>query len=159
MLLITALRAPKLAIAAFLLALVALAGSLTYTGYLVIGVVSTHLGISRFMAGLLLVVLFARVPWVSQRKMRTVGLLPKNARLPVMVSLLALCAVSFFYRGQIVPLLFVIFAAIFLLAYRRMRKALLHRVLSILSRSPPDSARPYGGDQTIIDVEVREKKD
>ncbi|MBI1891361.1 MAG: hypothetical protein HYS18_11995 [Burkholderiales bacterium] len=150
---------PKLAIAVLLLALVALAGSMTYVGYLVIGIVSEYLGTGRFMAGFLLVVLFARVPWVSQGNLRTVGLLPRNARLPVMVVLLAFCALNFLYRGQMVSLLFVTLAVTFLLSYRWLRKKLLNRMIAFLSRSSPDPSQPQHSDETVIDGEFREKKD
>lgn len=153
------MRAPKLAIAALLLALVALAASLSYVGYLVIGIVSEYLGTSRFLAGLLLGLLFARFPSVRQGKLRTVGLLPKVARQPVMLSLLAFCAVNFLYRGQLLPLLFVTLAATFLLFYRSLKKKLLNRAASFLSRSSPSPDRPQRGDDDVIDVDFREKKD
>jgi hypothetical protein len=152
-------RAPKLAIAVLILALVMLAGTLSYAAYLVVGVISDYLGIGRFMAGLLLGGLFARVPFIRKGKLRTVGLLPKNARLPVMAALLAFCLLSFLFRGEIVPMLILGLAATILLTLRWMRQRLFNRVYSFFSRSQVDPTRPRGTDQTIIDAEFREKKD
>lgn len=153
------MRMPKLAVAVLILALVALASSLTYAGFLVVGVVATHLGTGRFMAGLLLGILFARLPVVRNGKLRTVGLLPKNTRQPVMVALLVFCLLSYLYRGAMLPALFLGFAASFLLSYRWLRRSLLRRALASLFGAPPDQARRNGNDQTIIDAEFREKKD
>jgi hypothetical protein len=71
-----AVHAPKLAIAVLILALVVLAGTLSYAAYLVVGVISDYLVIGRFMAGLLFGGLSARVPFIRQGKLRSVGLLP-----------------------------------------------------------------------------------
>lgn len=156
---------PKLAIAALLLVLVALASTTTYAGYLVVGVVSGYLGTGRVVAGLLLGALFARLPWIYQGKLRTVGLLPKNARLPVLAALLAFCLLNFLYRGDMVPVLFLGLAASFVLGYRRMRQTLVKRAFSSFFESfgsvesPPDPTRRKDADKTIIDVEFREKKD
>ena len=64
---------PKLMSAVVLLVLAALAGTMTYTAFLVIGVLADHLGTSRFIAGLLLGGLFARFPWIRKGKLRIVG--------------------------------------------------------------------------------------
>lgn len=154
---------PRLAIAVALLALAALAGAMTYAGYLVVGVVSAHLGTGRLVAGFLLGLLFARLPWVSAGKLRTVGLLPKRARLPVMVALLAFCLLSFLYQGEIVPVLVLGFAASFLLTYRWIRQTILNRALSSFFKLTADPDRQNGpaksADDTVTDVEFREKKD
>ena len=75
-----AIGKPKLVLALVVALLAVLAGTITYTGYLVIGVMAEYLGTGRFVAGLLLGILFARFPSVSQGKLRLVGLLPKPVR-------------------------------------------------------------------------------
>ncbi len=150
---------PRLAIAVLLLALVSLAGTMSYAGYLVVGVVADHLGTSRLLAGLLLGVLFARLPWIREGKLRTIGLLPKRARRPVIVALLAFCLLSFFYRGEWLPMLFLGFAMAFLLAYRRMRKRVVGRATSSLFNFAAAPKHSQSTDNTVIDVEFREKKD
>jgi len=150
---------PKLAIAILLLVLVILASTLSYTGYLVVSVVAEHLGTGRLMAGFLLGVLFARVPWIAEQKLRTIGLLPQRARLPVMVALLAFCLLSYFFRGEFVPVLFLAFAATFLLTYRWMRKIVVDRVTSSLFKSSVGPGQSKSADDRVIDVEFREKKD
>jgi len=149
---------PKLAIAAALLALAALAGALSYAVYLAVDVLAGYLGTSRFVAGLLLGVFFARLPWIDGGRLRTIGLLPKRARIPVMVSLLALCLLSFFYRGEVVPVLFLGFAATFLLACRWMKKAIISRTLSLFFKPTVQPNRPGSMDNDVIDVEFQEKK-
>jgi hypothetical protein len=96
---------PKLTIAVALLVLAALASTMTYTGFLVVGVLADQLGTGRVGAGLLLGGLFARFPWVNKGKLRIVGLLPKPVRRPLIVSLLALCMLNFLSRGVYVPAL------------------------------------------------------
>lgn len=150
---------PKLVIAVLLLALVALASTMSYVGYLVVSVVADHLGTGRLLAGLLLGGVFARLPWVREGKLRTVGLLPKRARLPVMAALLAFCLLNYLYRGEWVPMLFLGFALTFLLAYRRMRQMIVARAVSSLFKSPSDRGYPKNTDDKVIDVEFREKKD
>lgn len=150
---------PKFTIALALLALVALAGTMAYTGFLVIGVLAEYLGTGRFVAGLLLGGLFARLPWISKGKLRTVGLLPKLVRRPVMVSLLALCLLSFLSQGQTVPAAFIGFATAFLLTFPWIRRAIWGRMVSSLFKAPADQHRPASNDGTVIDVEFREKKD
>ena len=153
------MRKPKSTAAAALLALAALASTLTYTGFLVVGVLADHLGTGRLMAGLLLGGLFARFPWISKGKLRTVGLLPKLFRRPLLVSLLALSMLSFLSRGEYVPATFTCFAAAFLLTYPWMRRAIFGRVVSSIFKSPTDQTRPKSTDGSVIDVEFREKKD
>ena len=152
-------RRPKLAIVALLLALATLAGLMSYGGFLVVGVVANHLGTGRVIAGLLLGGLFARLPWVRERKLRTIGLLPKRARLPVMVALLAFCLLSYLYEGEVVSTLVLGFATTFLLTYRRIRQMIVSRAMSSLFKMPPDPNHPKSTDNAVIDVEFREKKD
>lgn len=150
---------PKLVIAVALLALIALASTMTYTGYLVVGVLAGYLDTARIWAGLLLAVIFARLPQIRDGKLRTIGLLPKPARRPVMLSLLAVCLISFVHRGEIPSALFVTFAATFILAYPRMRRAVLGRMLAPFAAASTNRNRPNNTDDTVIDVEFREKKD
>ncbi|WP_220809238.1 hypothetical protein [Noviherbaspirillum aridicola] len=154
-----AVRNPRTAAAILLLMLVALAGTLSYAGFIVVGTLAGYLGTSRFLAGLLLGVLFARIPWVAQGKLRTVGLLPRTARRPVMLALLVLALATCLYRGQIVAALFPGFASGFLLAYPRMRTAFVRRTLASLFRPRGDSPPSPRADDGVIDVEFREKKD
>jgi hypothetical protein len=152
------MRMPKLTIAVALLVLAALASTMTYTGFLVVGVLADHLGTGRFMAGLLLGGLFARFPWISKGKLRIVGLLPKPVRRPLIVSLLALCLLNFLYRGEYVPAVFTGFATAFLLTYPWLRRAIYDRILSSVfkfaGRNPPKS-----NDDTVIEGEFREMKE
>lgn len=150
---------PRLAAVVVLLALVALSGSISYAGYLVLDVVADFLGTGRFVTGLLFGALFARLPWVSQGKLRTIGLLPRHARRPVMLVLLAWCITSLLNRGEIAPALFPGFAAVFLLAYPSVRRKVVNHMLSFLPGAMPCPARRGGNDPDVIDVEVREKKD
>ena len=138
--------------------LVALAGTMSYTAFLVIGVLAEYLGTGRFLAGLLLGVLFARFPRISKGKVRIVGLLPKPARRPVIVTMLALCLVHFLARNDYVPAGFIGFALAFLLAFPWLRRALFDRMLGAFARftgkKPADST-----DDMVIDGEFRERKD
>jgi hypothetical protein len=151
---------PRSAAAFALLALIALAGTMTYTGYLVIGVLADLLGTGRFMAGLLLGGLFARIPWLSKGKLRTVGLLPKIVRRPVMLGLLALCLSSFLARGDYGPALVTGFAAAFILTFPWIKRALLGRVMSSMFKfSAAGQHQSKSIDSTVIDVEFKEKRD
>ena len=149
---------PKLAIAVALLVLAALASTMTYTGFLVVGVLADHLGTGRVVAGLLLGGLFARFPSMSKGKLRIVGLLPKPVRRPLIVSLLALCLLYFLSRGEYVPAAFTGFTTAFLLTYPWLRRAIFDRMLSSVfrfaGRNPPNST-----DDMVIDGEFREKKE
>lgn len=149
---------PKLMIAVTLLVLAALAGTMTYTGFLVIGVLADYLGTGRFVAGLLLGVLFARFPRISNGKLRVVGLLPKPVRRPLILTLLALCLVHFLLRADYVPAAFIGFSAAFLLGYPWLRRAIFDRIVSSVfkftGRNPSASI-----DDGVIDGEFREKKD
>lgn len=153
-----ALRAPKLMIAAALFVLAVLASSLSYTGFLVIGVLADYLGTRRVLAGLLLGGLFARVPWIRQGKLRIVGLLPTPARRPLIVGLLALCLLTFLSRGEYVSAAFSGFATTFLLTYPWLRRAIFDRLLASVFKFP-GQIPPRNTDDTVIDGEFREKKD
>jgi hypothetical protein len=137
--------------------LVALASTLTYTGYLVIGVLADYLGTGRFMAGLLLGILFARFPRVSKGKLRLVGLLPKPVRRPLIVSIIALCSLTFLARGDYVPAAFTGFATAFLLTYPWLRRAIFDRMLSSVFKFAGKNPSK-GTDDMVIDGEFREKK-
>jgi len=155
---------PKLAIAFVVLLLVALAGVSVYAGYLVVGVVSDYLGIGRFLASLFLGIMFVRLPLVRQGKLSTVGVLPKAARLPIVMALLSMAMLSYFYRSEMVPVLCLFLAAALLLACRWMKLTLAHRMSSFFSKSVFESARSRSADgrnadPSIIDAEFREKKD
>jgi hypothetical protein len=145
-------------IAVALVLLAALAGTMTYAGYLVVGVLADYLGTGRFMAGLLLGVLFARFPWMSQGKLRIVGLLPKAARRPVIVGLFALCALHFLARGDYLPAVFSGLATAFLLAYPWLRRAVFGRISSSGFNFPGQHPRKQVDDM-VIDGEFREKKE
>ncbi len=152
------MRMPKLAIAVALAVLAALAGTLTYTGYLVVGVVADYLGTGRGIAGLLLGILFARFPSISQGRLRIVGLLPQPARRPVMVSLLALCLSHFLSHGDPVPAGFTGFATAFVLAFPWLRRAVFDRVSSSVFKFAGQN-RPRSTDDNVIEGEFRERKD
>lgn len=154
----TAIRTPKLTIAVALFVLAALASTMTYTGFLVIGVLADYLGTGRVLAGLLLGVLFARFPWISNGKLRIVGLLPKPARRPLILSLLALCSLHFLWRGEYVPAGFTGFATAFLLIFPWLRRAVFDRMVS--SVFPFAGRRPSKStDDRVIEGEFREKKE
>ncbi|SFD81983.1 hypothetical protein [Massilia yuzhufengensis] len=124
---------PRLAIALVVLALAALASTMTYSGFLVIGVVADFLGTGRVMAGLMLGALFARFPWIRNGKPRVVGLIPKPFRRPLIVSLLALCLVNFLSRGEVVPAAFTGFATAFVLGFPWLRRAMFDRLVASVS--------------------------
>lgn len=155
----TAVRVPKFTIAVALLVLIALASTMTYVGFQVVGVVAELLGTGRVIAGLLLGLVFARFPRFSGGKLSTVGLLPKVARRPIMLSLLAFCMASFFMRGDYVPAGFIGFAAVFLLTFPWLRRRMMGRLMSNIFKPPMDQARPRNDDDNVIDVEFKEKKD
>jgi hypothetical protein len=152
------MRRPKLTGAVVLLVLAALAGTMTYTGYLVVGVLADYLGTGRGMAGLLLGIVFARFPWVSGGKLRIAGLLPKPIRRPLVIGLLALCALHFLWHGDPVPAAFTGFAAAFVLTIPWLRRAVFDRMLGSVfkfaGRRPSSST---GG--TVIEGEFRERKE
>ncbi|MBC7416339.1 MAG: hypothetical protein H7327_15535 [Herminiimonas sp.] len=136
-----------------------MAATSAYAGYLVIGVIAAYLDTGRFVAALILAVVFARFPHVRQGKLRTIGLLPKAARLPVMVTLLALCMGSYLSRGEMVPVAVLGLAAAIVLTFRWIRLTVVNRVTSMLFRQPGPQADRRRIDPTIIDAEFRETKD
>lgn len=143
-----------------LLMLATLAGTMAYAGFLVVGVLAEYLGTGRFMAGLLLGALFARFPWISKGKPRIVGLLPKPARPPLVVGLLALCMMHFLSRGDYVPAAFTGFATAFVLGFPWLKRAMFKRLLSSISGFPGFAGREAPkADGMVIDGEFREKKE
>ena len=153
------MRKPKLAIAFVLLVLAALAGTMTYTGFLVVGVLADYLGTSRFVAGLLLGVLFARFPRISKGKLRIVGLLPKPLRRPLIVGLLALCLLHFLSQGDYVPAAFTGFATAFVLIYPWLRRTMFDRTIGSVFKFAGQAGPQKNTDDMVIDAEFREKKD
>lgn len=145
-----------LCIALFLLAV--LAGTMTYTVFLVVGVLADYLGTGRVAAGLLLGVLFARFPWISNGKLRIVGLLPKPVRRPLMVSILALCLLTFLVRGDYGPALFAGFATALLLTYPWLKRVMFDRMSSSVFTFT-GRRRTQGADDMVIDGEFREKRE
>jgi len=131
---------------------------MTYTGFLVVGVLAEHLGTGRVVAGLLLGGLFARFPWISKGKPRIVGLLPKPARRPLMVGILALCLLHFLWQNVYAPAAFTGFAAVFLLTYPSLRRTLVDRMSSSVFKFA-GRQRPQSADDMVLDGEFREKKD
>lgn len=131
---------------------------MAYTGFLVVGVLADQLGTGRFLAGLLLGALFARFPWISNGKPRIVGVLPKPVRRPLMVGILALCALHFVWQGDYVPALFIGFTTAFLLTFPWLRRVIFDRLLGSVfkftGRNPAER-----GDDRVIDGEFREKKE
>jgi len=157
--LITAvLRSPKLAAAVVLCLLVALAGTMTYTGFLVVGVLADYLDTGRFLAGLLLGALLARFPRVSQGKLSMVGLLPKPVRRPLIIGLLALCLLHFVTQGELVSAAFTGFATAFLLTFPWLRRTVFDRLRSSVFKFAGRTA-PQRDDHMVIDGEFRERKD
>lgn len=152
------MRMPKLTLALALCVLVALAGTLSYSAYLVVGVLADYLGTGRGMAGLLLGALFARFPWAGKGKLRIVGLLPKPVRRPVMASLLALCLLHFLARGDYVPAAFAGFAAAFVLTFPWLRRAMFDRARSSVFKFAGQN-RPNSTDDDVIEGEFTERKD
>jgi hypothetical protein len=153
------MRRPRLVGVIALLALAALASTMTYTGFLVVGVLADYLGTGRTVAGLLLGGLFARFPSIRNGKLRVVGLLPKPARRPLIISLLALCLLHFLWEGEYVSAVFPGFVATFVLAYPWLRRAIFDRLKSSFfafggGRNPFKSR----GD-TVIEGEFRERKE
>lgn len=153
-----AIRTPKLTLAIALLLLAALAATMTYTGFLVVGVLAAYLGTGRFLAGLLLAVVFARFPWISKGKLRIVGLLPKPVRRPLIAGILALCLLNFLWLGDSVSAIFTGFTLAFLLGYPWLRRVMFDRIVASVSRftgrQPANKT-----DDMVIDGEFREKKD
>lgn len=139
--------------------LAALAGTMTYTGFLVVGVLADQLGTSRFLAGLLLGALFARFPWISNGRLRVIGLLPKPARRPLIVSLLALTLLLFLSQGDYVPAAFTGLTTAFVLGYPWLKRTVFKRLASPFSRFTPGRNARNSADDTVIEGEFRERKD
>lgn len=153
-----AIRTPKLTAAVALLVLAALAGTMTYTGFLVIGVLAEYLGTGRFIAGLLLAALLARFPWISKGKLRIVGLLPKPVRRPLIVGIIALCLLHFLSRGEYLPAAVTGFATAFLLTFPWLRRTMFDRMRSSVFQFA--GRHPFKrGDDRVIEGEFRERKD
>lgn len=150
---------PRLTIAAALGALVAVAATMTYTGYLVVGVLADYLGTGRFVAGLLLGVLFARFPWMRDGQPRIVGLLPKPVRRPLTIGLLALCLLRFATQGASVPALFAGLTLLVLLAFPWLWKMLLARMASSFINVAGGRSARGAADDTVIEGEFREMKE
>ncbi len=153
-----AIRSPRLTAAVVFLVLAALASAMTYTGFLLVGVLAEYLGTGRVAAGLLLGAPFARFPWISKGKLRIVGVLPKPARRPLILGILALCLVHFLLHNDYVSAGFIGFGLAFLLGFPWLRRSIFDRILSSVSRftgRPPSSSI----DDTVIEGEFREKKD
>ena len=136
-----------------------LAATISYTGFLVIGVLADYLGSSRFVAGLLLGALFARFPRVSNGKLGMVGLVPKPVRQPLMAGLLALCLLRFLAQGEVVPALFAGFTMAFVLGFSWLRKWLFARAASSVFNVAGGRNKPVAADNSVIDGEFRELKD
>ena len=138
--------------------LAALASTMTYTGFLVVGVLADYLGTGRVAAGLLLGALFARFPWIGNGKLRIVGILPKPVRRPLIAGILALCLLHFLTRADYAPACFTGFALAFLLTFPWLRRALFDRVSSSVfkftGKAPSSST-----DDRVIEGEFREKKE
>lgn len=150
---------PKRALAVALLVLVILASAMTMTGFLVIGVLADYLGTGRVVTGLLLGVLFARFPRVSQGKLRMVGLLPKPVRRPFMLGLLALCLLTLLWRGDYLPAALTGFVTAFVLAYPWLKSAVVKRMSSSFAFFTAGQNPGSGADDMVIDGEFREKKE
>jgi len=150
---------PRLALVVALSVLVALAATLTYTGFLVIGVLADYLGTGRFVAGLLLGGLFARFPWIRDGKLRIVGLLPKPVRRPLIASILALCSLHFVWQGDYVPVLFTGFAMAFLIAYPWVRRATVDRMSASVFNFAGGRHPRQHTDDSVIEGDFREKKE
>lgn len=131
---------------------------MTYTGFLVVGVLADHLGTSRVVAGLLLGAVFARFPWISQGRLRIVGVLPQAVRRPLFVGLLALCLLRFLLLGETLPALCTGFTMAFLLGYPWLRKTLFGRLTSVFAFAPGRNA-PASVDDNVIEGEFRERKE
>ncbi|MGG7607328.1 hypothetical protein [Massilia sp. BKSP1R2A-1] len=153
-----AIRRPKLAAVVALLLLAVLAGTMTYTAYLVIGVLADYLGTGRFLAGLLLGAVLARFPWIREGKLRIVGLLPKSLRRPLIVGLLALCCLHFLSRADYVAAAFTGFSTAFVLTMPWLRRTVFDRVSSSVFSFAGRQARKRSDDM-VIEGEFREKKD
>lgn len=131
---------------------------MTYTGFLVVGVLADYLGTGRFMAGLLLGGLFARIPRINNGKLRLAGLLPQSVRRPLMVILLALCLLHFLSLGAYMPAVFTGFTTAFLILFPWLKRTVFDRLRSSVFKfvgKPPSRSI----DDSVIDGEFREKRE
>jgi hypothetical protein len=151
--------APRLTIAVALLLLVALAATMTYTGFLVVGVLAEYAGTSCFVAGLLLGAVFARFPWISKGRPRIVGLLPKPLRRPLMVTLLVLCLLRFVMQGETVPAVVLGVTTAFVLGFPLLKQALFARMSSFAGGFAGGRNTAVDADNTVIEGEFRERKE
>ncbi|SEO54667.1 hypothetical protein SAMN05428959_109211 [Duganella sp. CF517] len=149
---------PKLTAAVAFCVLAALAGTMAYTGFLVVGVLADLLGTGRFVAGLLLGIVFARVPWIRNGRPRIVGLLPKPVRRPLIAGILVFCLVHFVGKGDEVAALVTGVTTVFLVTLPWLRRAIFDRLLgSVFKFTGRNPAQPT--DDTVIDGDFREKKE
>jgi hypothetical protein len=149
---------PKLTLAIALVLLAALATTISYTGYLIIGLLADYLGTTRFLTGLVLGILFARFPSTKGGKLHPVGLLPKAARRPLILAVLSLSLASFVMRGDTVPASFAGFTIAFLLGFAWLRKAIFARVTSSVRNFAGGQNTPVSNDDNVIEGEFRETK-
>ena len=149
---------PRLTVALVLLVLLALAATMSYTGFLAVGALADLLGTSRFLAGLLLGGLFARFPSIRQGKLRLIGLLPQGARRPLVLTLLALCLLRFVTAGAGVAAGFTALTASFILAYPWLKKALLARMSAAVMQFAAGRNGAGRIDDNVIEGEFRERK-
>ena len=158
-------RMPRVSLVFGLLLLILIAGCSAYAGILVIGSISRYLDTSRFVAGLLLGLAFLRLPSFKEGKLRTKGLVPKPARLPLMLILLAACLVSYLGRNEVRDAVFIGLAMGILLVTNAIRSLVKSRVASFFTEHQRSaSAEPAAGpsraaDPNVIDVDFREPKD
>lgn len=132
---------------------------MTYSGFLVIGVLADYLGTSRFVTGLLLGALFARLPWIGHGKPRLVGLLPKPVRLPLIAGLFTLCLLRFLTQQHAVPATCIGVTLACLLGFPWLKQRLLARVSSSVFNFAAGRKGPLAADPTVIEGEFREMKD
>jgi hypothetical protein len=157
-------RMPRASLVFALVALICIAGCSSYAGILAIASIADHLGTSRFVAGLLLGLLFLRLPSFREGKLRTKGLLPSPARLPLMVALLAACIVDYGSQGKVVEAVFIGLAVAILLAMKAIRALVATRIAGLFTRfqQPPGTSPATGPakavDSNVTDVDFREKK-
>lgn len=141
------------------MALAALASTLSYTGFLAVGVLADYIGTSRTVTGLLLGGLFARFPWIGKGKLRIVGLLPKPARRPLILGLLALCLLHLLSTDDYVRALFPGFTMVFILGFPWLRRAIFGRMSSSVFKFATGKHSLESTGDTVIDGEFREKKE
>lgn len=150
---------PRLTFAVALFVLAALTATMTYTGFLVVGVLADYFGTSRFITGLLIAIVFARFPWIRDGKPRMVGLLPKPLRRPLVLSALALCLLRFVTQGDTVPAWFAGCTMAVILVFPWLWKVLFARMSSSIFNIAPRRHASAANDDTVIEGEFRERKE